>query len=58
MSINEIYAKTAGQLFNAGEVNDTHYQKYSWHRETNKHGVKREWEFNNLKNKSEIINFN
>ena len=46
MSINEIYARH-GQLFNAGEVNDTHYQKYSWYRETNKHGVKWE-EFNNF----------
>lgn len=43
---NEIYARH-GQLFNAGEVNDTHYQKYSWYRETNKHGVKWE-EFNNF----------
>lgn len=33
MSINEIYARH-GQMFNAGEVNDTHYQKYSWYRET------------------------
>lgn len=46
MSINEIYARH-GQMFNAGEVNDTHYQKYSWYRETNKHVV--EWdEFNDI----------
>ena len=46
MSINEIYARH-GQIFNAVEVNDTHYQKYSWYRETNKHIV--EWdEFNDI----------
>lgn len=46
MSINEIYARH-GQIFNDGEVNDTHYQKYSWYRETNKHIV--EWyEFNDI----------
>jgi len=46
MSINEIYARH-GQLFNDGEVNDIHYQKYNWYRETNKHVV--EWdEFNDI----------
>lgn len=46
MSINEIYARH-GQMFNAGEVNDIHYRKYSWDRETNKHVV--EWdEFNDI----------
>ena len=46
MSINEIYARH-GQLFNAGEVNDIHYQKYNWYRETDKHVV--EWdEFNDI----------
>ena len=46
MSINEIYARH-GQMFNAGEVNDIHYQKYNWYRETNKHVV--EWdEFNDI----------
>ena len=46
MSINEIYARH-GQLFNVGEVNDIHYQKYNWYRETNKHVV--EWdEFNDI----------
>lgn len=46
MSINEIYARH-GQIFNAGEVNDAHYQKYIWYRETNKHVV--EWdEFNDI----------
>ena len=46
MSINEIYARH-GQLFNDGEVNDIHYQKYNWYRETNKHVI--EWdEFNDI----------
>lgn len=46
MSINEIYARH-GQLFNDGELNDIHYQKYNWYRETNKHVV--EWdEFNDI----------
>ena len=46
MSINEIYARH-GQIFNAGEANDIHYQKYSWYREINKHVV--EWgEFNDI----------
>ena len=46
MSINEIYARH-GQMFNAGEVNHIHYQKYNWYRETNKHVV--EWdEFNDI----------
>lgn len=46
MSINEIYARH-GQMFNDGEVNDIHYQKYNWCRETNKHVV--EWdEFNDI----------
>ena len=46
MAINEIYARH-GQIFNAGEINDTHYQKYSWYRVKNKHIV--EWdEFNNI----------
>lgn len=46
MSINEIYARH-GQLFNAGEINDIHYQKYNWYRETDKHIV--EWnEFNDI----------
>lgn len=46
MSINEIYARH-GQMFNAGEVNGIHYQKYNWYRETNKHVV--EWdEFNDI----------
>lgn len=46
MSINEIYARH-GQMFNTGEVNDIHYQKYSWYRETSKHVV--EWdEFNDI----------
>ena len=46
LSINEIYARH-GQLINDGEVNDIHYQKYNWYRETNKHVV--EWdEFNDI----------
>lgn len=46
MSINEIYARH-GQMFNAEEVNDIYYQKYSWYKETNKHVV--EWEeFNDI----------
>ncbi len=46
MAINEIYARH-GQMFMVGEVNDIHYQKYSWYRETNKHIV--EWdEFNDI----------
>lgn len=46
MAINEIYARH-GQMFNAGEVNDIHYQKYGWYRETNKHVV--DWdEFNDI----------
>lgn len=46
MSINEIYARH-GQMFKAGEVNDIHYWKYNWYRETNKHVV--EWnEFNDI----------
>ena len=53
MSINEIYARH-GQMFNAGEVNDIHYQKYNWYRETNKHVV--EWdEFNDIEKAKEVL---
>lgn len=46
MAINEIYARR-GQMFNFGEINDIHYQKYSWYKKTNKHTV--EWdEFNDI----------
>lgn len=43
----ELTPERYGQMFNAGEVNDIHYQKYNWYRETNKHVV--EWdEFNDI----------
>lgn len=41
MSINEIYARK-GQVFQAGEINDSYYQQFEWYTNTSKHTVK--WE--------------